>query len=99
MKVNLNETLKDLRGNPFVDKSTYRSVIETVLLVERSGSETTFEEKKLRFKLAVKIAAIEVGEVEFSAAEIVLITRLTGSLYPPLIVGRICELFGELEAA
>lgn len=101
MKVCVDEILKDLKGKKFDDKSTYRIIIENALLMGRPGKEIPDEEKKLRFKLAVKMTAVEVGELEFSASEIVLILRLVGELYThsPLIFGRVCELFGELEAA
>lgn len=101
MKVNIDQVLEDIKGKKFEDNSTYRAVIENALLIGRPGKEIPDEEKKSRFKLAVRMTSVDVGELDFSASEIVLIIRLVGELYThsPLIFGRVCELFGELDAA
>lgn len=93
-KVNLDLPCLDLAGIEIKDSAdaTKNIMMKTVVLNALMGTypneHPTGEEKATRWNLALRVAATE-GEQEFKADEIVLIKKLVGFGYGPLVVGQV----------
>lgn len=92
--MNLNDTLKDLDGNEFEDKATYRSTIIKALTSGLPGDEKIEERKFGLFQLAMVIDALaKKGDVaiedELSVDDRKAIKDRVAKAYAPLVVGLI----------
>ena len=88
MNILLNETLKDLRGNPFKyheDELTMKSFIVEALLHE-SNEEISGEEKLKRFNLAKTVYESE-RIVDLKSEDIVLIKSQASKLWVTAVYG------------
>lgn|SRR5574343_1990159 len=102
MKVNVQQVLKNIEGEPMKTQKVVGGKVEVVDLTLASVAidalQSSFEDEKhlsgtdkvARFNLALKI--FQNPEVELSSAEIVQIKDLVSKAYGPLIVGRVYEI-------
>jgi len=99
MKVNVNQVLKDLKGEPLLEgevgkeeKITLKDVCIHVLInVHQKDANLKASEKLKRYKLALLIS--KGGEVELSIQDIAYIQGLIGERLPVIYVGRTEEMF------
>lgn len=95
MLVNLNVPLLDIHNQPVVEKGvevSAKAVVVTALLAAFSDEAgLSVAEKVQRFALAVRLQNAS-AEVDVSLEDLVLIKKLVGKAYSPLIVGRVYEI-------
>ncbi len=102
MKININETIKNIKGEAIKDGETKEPLtLKTICTNALMG--TYEEEKKVsgaekakRFQLAMKIQSSN-GEAVLQSEEISLVKELIGRGYPPLVVGRAYEILDPKE--
>jgi hypothetical protein len=98
MKINVNESFKKIDGSELsvpVDGKmkvlTVKDVCVNALLAENEGIPVTAEEKMSRFVLGELIFKAE-EEIELKLEDAVLLKKLVGVGYGPLIVGQFFRL-------
>lgn len=74
-------------------KLTFRTVCVNALCLTSAEEKVDGVEKFARYKLAEKIS--ENDEIKLSADDIVLLKKVVGTFYSPLIVGQIYKILGE----
>ncbi len=98
MKININQVLTQLNGQPIkdtdesgkaVDATVRNALVNAVLLPEQNEKGT---QKVLKYELAKKIYQAK-EDVEVTAEEVVMLKRVVGEAFAPLIVGQLMELF------
>lgn len=96
MKVNFSIEIEDLDGIPIPKSDTDKTnatvgscCVNALMIVFKDEQNLSGEEKVKRLNLAQKIHGKP--EAEVTAEEIVLIKKLVGKAYGPLIVGRVYE--------
>lgn len=93
MKKNLDKKITTLKGEDVPvngEPSTVRQVVVDSLLAQMPNENPAANEKVDRYKLAVRLN--DGGEQELSPEEIVLIKKLVGKNYGPLVVGQVFAL-------
>lgn len=88
----------DLKGKPVKIDDKPMTVEDCCLAALQHlypQEQATLEQKKLRFKLALKFAAVEPDDPlpTLAAAEVTELMKCVGMYWNPLVVGRIGELF------
>jgi hypothetical protein len=81
-----------LNGSPLKEGDQdllMRHAIVAALLNPNAGEGANGEEKAARYKLA--LAVYDGGEQDFTADQLVLIKRLVGMTYGPLVVGQVYD--------
>jgi hypothetical protein len=92
MKISLSTPITDLRGTPIRNGEidlVLSEVCITALLAPDQAEEPA-EDKVKRYKLAVKCSNGK--DPDFSAEDIVLLKKLVGKIYAPLVVGKAFEI-------
>lgn len=91
MKVLLGKVLVDLDGKEIPSESGPATLcgvaVNALLAVFQDEQNLTGEEKLKRWELAVKVKNLP-DPAELSADEVVLIKKLIGKAYAPIIVGQ-----------
>jgi len=105
MIINLKTQLVDFKGQPIeMDEqicptcrrpiAPTKTILGDVLLTAINGhkerEELSLDEQRRRFRLGVRIASAD--EIEFSAAEIVLLEDQVRKFYAPVVTGQVCDL-------
>lgn len=91
---NFDALIKDMDGKDFIENGKPLAV-KTILMnaciatYSPQKDDPSGEEKAMRFALAVRLNAG--GDVEVSPEEIVLLKKLVGYGWSPLVVGQIYE--------
>lgn len=91
MRLNIEQNMMDEKNNNIIDGDTnftLRMVMSKALLTSYVGDKSTPEEKYNRYTIFKKIEEAPDNIVELSSDEIVVIKKLVGLSYPPLIVGQ-----------
>lgn len=105
MKINTNQVLKSLSGEPLKDRNdkgemvdaTLKIAIVNALLASTQDKESGTNKIK-KYELAKKI--FQNDEIDLVAEDIALIKGRVGEVYPPLLVGQINEILeGKSETA
>lgn len=91
---NLDVTVLDMDDNPVQKEKGIPLLLKDVAITALNGNyadeqSLSGEEKFKRFDLAMKVN--KGGEQDYTPEEIVLIKRIIGKAYGPLIVGRAFE--------
>lgn len=91
---NLDVTVLDMDDNPVPKEKGIPLLLKDVAITALNGNyadeqSLSGEEKFKRFDLAMKVN--KGGEQDYTPEEIVLIKRIIGKAYGPLIVGRAFE--------
>lgn len=103
MTINFSQKFVTLGGDtvPDGDKGgvlTLRTIAENALLGTFQDDTATGEEKLKRWKLAQSIHSVEVGTLNVTSEDVVLIKRLIAKAYATMIVGQAYEML-EGESA
>jgi len=102
---NLSAPILDLAGSPMLDEqgsdgpvvATVAKACVTALTATLPGEgQLSGEEKFKRFLLAQRI--VGTPDLDLAAEDIVLLKRLIGTAYPPLVVGRVWEVLDPASA-
>jgi hypothetical protein len=97
MKINFNEELRTLEGESLVPVTTLKKCAVEALLANFPGEERLpGEEKAKRWLLATRIYA-NPENIELKPEDLVLIKKVVGMGYSPLIVGQAWELLDGKE--
>ena len=91
MQINAKQIMTNLDNEPIEEQGeamTLGAVMETALLMARDSADGP--EKAKRFKLALNIHSVteEYPHVELSPEDVVLIRKVIGEVFSPMIVGR-----------
>ena len=90
MKINFDQALKALDGQPIMNETqqvTLKTVtVNSLLALFQDEQNLSGEEKAKRYVLATRIYANP--DIDLVAEEIALIKKLIGKMYAPLIVGQ-----------
>ena len=99
MEIDFNKEFKTLEGETILqsednDKSlSLKTVAVTALLTpDQKQDKTSGEEKAERYMLAQEISRANGTPVDVKTEDIVLLKKLIGELYLPLIVGQAYQL-------
>lgn len=93
MKLDTTHVPNGLDGTPFTRGDvplTVGEICVTALLGTYPSEKIDGEEKAKRFRLAVSLSKPET--VDLKAADIVLLKKVIGFGFPPLVVGRLYEI-------
>lgn len=93
MKKNLDTKITTLKGEEVPvngEPATVRGIVVDALLAQMPGENPDSKEKVDRYKLAVRLN--DGGEQDLTPEEIVLIKKLVGKNYGPLVVGQVFAL-------
>ena len=92
MKINFDQELKTLDDQPIISESkgvTLKSAaVNALLAIYPDEQNLSGEEKAKRYVLATRIYANSGDKPDLSLEDIVLIKKLIGKAYGPLIVGQ-----------
>ena len=94
MKIDLNNKIKTLEGEPVLEKDepvTFAHPCINALLSNHPDETVSGEEKLRRYQLAKRISDT-LGAVTLTIEEAALIKTLVPKLYTPLVVGQLYEL-------
>lgn len=98
MKVNLKQVIKDYSGkdtaNDRGEPVTYRDAIWVALNNYQPGEDPTPEDKLIAYKISSKIFE---SDPDFTIEEAAFIKERSGRVSPPLLYGRISELFDKVD--
>jgi len=102
MRINFDQKLVNYRGDPIKgDDEKYLTVKEVcclALTVARSNDNP--QEWKIKFDMEKLAKTIWEGATTITSEDCVLIKKMVGSLYGPIVVGPICRILeGEEDAA
>lgn len=95
MKINFDQQIKDLTGNPIKEEGkevVLKTVCVNALLASNPKKEISGQEKLDRYELARKVN--DGGEVEITSEEIVKIKESV-DIYPTIIYGEVCNLLEQ----
>jgi len=99
MEIDFNKEFKTLEGETILqsednDKTlSLKTVAVTALLTpDQKQDKTSGEEKAERYMLAQEISRANGTPIDVKAEDIVLLKKLIGELYLPLIVGQAYQL-------
>ena len=93
MKVNLNEEILNLNGEPFSDAPTVGGVLLAALLTPMADENPSIEEKVKTYRLAQKIAGAD--EVDLPMADAVFLRERVGKIMGNVVVvGRVFDALG-----
>lgn len=102
MKINVNQTLKNLAGQPMKDQDGEGNVVDATLklalvnAVLAPSQKESGVDKVRKYELARKIHVSD--EVDLTAEEIALCKKAVGEVFPsPLIVGQVMDLLEGKE--
>lgn len=97
MQVNLNKAILDIEGKPIRDgeeELNVRKCLVGSLLNSPDGQQIEGQEKQKRFALALRLQNQKDENINLTAEQIVLLKKVVGHSFAPLLVGRLYE---ELE--
>ena len=90
MKVNVNVQIKDLDGNDIEGITVKGIIVQALTVLGEEDKNMTGDMRYTQYDLARRIT--EAGDVaELKAEDIVLIKKLVGKMYQPIVVGRIYD--------
>lgn len=97
MKVNLNDTIKNLKGEPIKIRDTEENMTLKFLCMEaligtyESEKSLSGGKKAERWQFATRLQST-VGNIDLKSEEISLLKELIGMAYTPLAVGQAWQL-------
>ena len=91
MKKDTDREITNIDGSTLIegDKPVRMKNVLVAALLAPGAESSTGEEKARRYKLA--LAASSGGEIDYSPEDLVLIKRVVGAVYGPLVVGQVYE--------
>ena len=93
MRINVETEIVGLDGQPILDgKGTLvlRDVLTRALTELPAGEKPDWKSSVKKFNLAIRLQEDE--QVELAVADVQLLMELVGSMYTPLVAGRVCHL-------
>jgi len=97
MKINFNQTIKNIKGEVVKDLTLKSVSIEALLATFEDERSLSGEEKVKRFVLATRIESNS-NDMDFKVEDVAKIKQLIGKGYGPLVVGQAWEMLdGKLE--
>lgn len=97
MKINFSIEIEDLEGNPIPKSETNKTnatvgscCINALMASYEDEKGLSGDDKVKRLNLAQKIHS-DKSEYEYTAEDVVLLKKLVGKAYAPLVVGRVYE--------
>jgi hypothetical protein len=95
--INLNTTLKDIKGKDIVDADgdcmTIRSICAQALtMASEHNNKISGKDKVKQYNLAMKMMDESIDEIQLKAKEIVILNNVIGATYAPLVAGQIYNL-------